>query len=85
MHPTVLLAPKRNEGNEMMLIRNRDILLDGNCSTSGIMILNLRQHLRRWTTSIGIGRPIHRNTHAGAEAYKGAAEMMSITIVNSRR
>jgi hypothetical protein len=27
------------------------------------MILNLRQHLRRWTTSTGISGPIHRNTH----------------------
>ena len=26
------------------------------------MILNLRQHLRRWTTSTGISGPIHRNT-----------------------
>jgi hypothetical protein len=26
-------------------------------------VFNLRQTLRRWTTSTGIGGPFHRNTH----------------------
>jgi len=30
------------------------------------MSLNLRQTLRRWTTSTGISGPIHRNTHRAA-------------------
>ncbi len=31
------------------------------------MSLNLRQTLRRWTTSTGISGPIHRNTQRGTE------------------
>src|SRR3954466_15613938 len=43
------------------------------------MSLNLRQTLRRWTTSTGIGGPIHRNTHPGAR--NGASNGSSLQVL----
>ena len=41
------------------------------------MSLNLRQTLRRWTTSNGIGGPIHRNTHGASTPYSFSARNLT--------